>query len=198
MFSNRQRFYSNSFIKILTLILLSVLLSGCLGSGNTLKPSENGPDLNMESIVVFKLYGKSRNMKENYYVETVFQEIGTPNHFIRFPSNKKNEVFHIKAGKYYISLLAASDVMLNTGTENPQFDQTSSIPIMPIELKPGEVVYLGTLIANGMIHNSVTTRRDDIIDYEVRDESEVAKTELMEAYPTHAEKMQVRLFKVVE
>ncbi|MBL4601299.1 MAG: hypothetical protein JKY84_00995, partial [Emcibacteraceae bacterium] len=132
------------------------------------------------------------------YVETVFQEIGSPSHFVRFPSNKKNEVFHIKAGKYYISMLAASEVVLNTEARDPQFDINSSIPVMPIEIKAGEVIYLGTLVANGILHDSIMTRKNDIVTFEVHNESDSAKSELGIIYPEFADKMQIRLFELVD
>ena len=162
-----------------------------------IKPSEGGPNFADEAIVVFKLYGKGRSMKDNYYVQTVFQEIGSPTHFVRFPSNKKHEVFHIKAGRYYISLLAASEVVLNTEAKVPLFKNDTSIPVMPIDIKPGEVVYLGTLIAEGIRHNQIMTRKDDAVSFSVVDEFDLAKKELEEKYPDDAHKLQSKLFEPI-
>lgn len=176
-----------------------LFLANCVMLPNQIKPSENGPQISQEAVVAFNVYGKGPGgMKEKYSIQSVFQEVGTEKYITTFTSIEDPEVFHIKAGTYFIKLLVASDVVIPTGLGIGQYDMEKNIPVMPIEIRPGEVLYLGTLYVDGLRHNAQVWEKKPNVTYKVIDEYEKILDELNKKYPQYADQMKVRLFKIIE
>lgn len=89
-------------------------------------------------------------------------------------------------------------MVIPSGDGKGQFDPENDIPVLPIVIKPGEVLYLGTLYVDGIRHNAVVEGKSPSIVYKVMDEKDAILEKLNKEYPQYSSQLQTRLFELVE
>lgn len=180
------------------LLFISLLfLGGCAASPNLIRHAENGPDLETEGVIVYSFQGEGPGIlfgagTYDSGLILILQEMGTQFHTYAFSLEGKHMARQLKAGTYKV--YAVSDdlfVVREPLTELP-YDKDRDIPIRPFTIEPGEVVYLGDLLATGIRYETYLAGKTESVSYSMRENLDEAKEVLADKFPELVDKMVVR------
>jgi hypothetical protein len=179
-----------------------LLLSACAGpSANLIRPSLNGPTTE-EAIVVMKLHGTGPGVlfgigQGRWGLHSAMREEGAQRHFYLYGSKSEHVVFHVPAGRYSFVHFSPDDpVMVGEPLLDLPYDGRSNIPVRPVDLRPGEVVYLGELTVHGIRFEQVVSSNTPGITFSVSADENLARAAVEKRYPGRSGQLTLRRFEI--
>tara|TARA_R110000824_G_scaffold118960_18_gene272562 strand:- start:94064 stop:94648 length:585 start_codon:yes stop_codon:yes gene_type:complete len=191
-------------LKALKRILFAAMLVGlsaCGGGGppaNPIPTASGKIDLSKEALVYFKVnkdYGSGKLGFIKFYI----QKEGTSQirDYICGKDNRIPIAERLAPGRYVFVLMSGN--IIATPVEPVPvvtYDPSKGIPLTPIDVKAGDVLYLGNVLVSGIGKKTAIGRADSVV-YTVEDHSDLAKKSVAEYYPELASRLQTRLIKVL-
>ena len=197
-----------SLARISVSLIAALLLVSCGGSSapkNQIATPSGAINLSNEAIVLFNAFGTDGG-DDRDMIKVFLQKEGTVenDYYIYSPKSGGGHVpsiHRLKPGRY-VFLLMSDDILLKLQEPLPifTFDPARDIPLTPIEVKAGDVIYAGNLLVEGLTRSPVRSRSDGLsrgVNFEILDRSDLARQALEKYRPELAPKMQTRLIEVL-
>ena len=194
-----------SLKKVKSFSVICPLLTVLFAASSANASGAAGPDLNKYGIVVFSVVTESRAFFKPIDLDAyvLLQMEGQRQYKSDYLKRKQHYAVHLEPGRYFFTAIKSSGFITRTkryATLEP-WNPVRNIPIKPITVQPGEVIYLGKLrvkgLQNDQIVHSMTGHK-----YEVLRDLEAAKAALERTYPHRSTEfirmLQIRPFEVVQ
>lgn len=192
-------------MKPFNLFVLSavLLLTACGPSENLIRHAPQGPDFSTEGVIVYSFQGEGRGTlfgvgTYNSGLVLVLQQEGSQLHTYPHSLRGKHNAAQLKAGTYKVSFLSDQFVVAREPLSELPYNKEYDIPIRPFTINPGEVVYLGDLLAKGIHYEKYVAGVDPSVTYSVGENVEAAKDALNDKFPTLVNQMIVRKLEIDE
>jgi hypothetical protein len=181
--------------RLLMGLLCLVWLQGCASpSANLIRSSQGGPSA-AESVVVLKLHGEGPGIlfgigTGGWGLNSAMREENTQRHFYLFGSETRYMAFHIPAGTYsFLHYSPRHFIVVQEPLLDLPYSPTASIPVRPITVPPGKVIYLGDLTVHGIGFEQVVTANQPGVAYSVDFNEALARAAVDKAYPGRGAEM---------
>lgn len=189
------------WLRIMILGVFAALAACATPSANVIRPSEKGPAAN-EGIVVLKLAGTGPGIMfglgpKGWGLHSAMREEGSQRHFYFYGSETKQVAFHVPAGTYsFVHFSPRRFMPVREPLLDLPYSATQSIPVRPITIRAGEVVYLGDLLVHGIGFEDVVAAHRAGVTYSLALNEAAARERLEQDYPGSSALMVTRPFEV--
>ncbi|MDO8290053.1 MAG: hypothetical protein Q7T44_12620 [Parvibaculum sp.] len=193
------KFLNSVFLTITLLGLTACGGGGHQGPANPIPQMTGAFDPSKEALVFFKAV-EGEDAEDASLLKIYIQKEGTSQiqeYICADPENNAPIAERLAPGRYLIVVVSGN--ILATVTEPVPvvtFDPAKGLPLTPIDVKAGDVLYVGNIFVDG-INNNAARGRADGITYKVEDHSDLAKQAVTTYYPDQASKLQTKLIKVL-
>lgn len=194
----------NIALKPMLALLMFVTVAACSGpSPNMIRISEEMIEQNETAVVVLRVNGRGPGLfgtgETDRSLFTALRAVNSQQHFYMWDKYHDVQIRHVKPGRYQFHSFTYGDMtMVAEPLTEMEYDPNVHVPVRPFEVKAGEVVYLGTLVVNGVYHERPIYAGDEKASYRVESNEQEARAALEDKMPGMAAKMETRLLVVDE
>lgn len=155
-----------------------------------------------DAIVVLKLAGTGPGIlfgmgPKGWGVNTAMREEGSQRHFYFYGFEDRPVAFHVPAGTYsFVHFSPRHFMQVREPLLDLPYDPRASIPIRPVTLAAGEVVYLGDLTVHGIGFEDVVAGARPGTSYSLAIDEAAARARLEMDYPGSVPRMTTRPFQI--
>lgn len=189
------------WLRMMLVGLFTVLAACATPSTNLIRSSEKGPAAH-EGIVVLKLAGTGPGIMfglgpKGWGLNTAMREEGSQRHFYFYGSETRQVAFHVPAGTYsFVHFSPRRFMPVREPLLDLPYSPTQSIPVRPITVRAGEVVYLGDLLVHGIGFEDVVAANRPGVAYSLTLDEGGARERLEKDYPGSSARMVTRPFEI--
>ncbi|PCJ70222.1 MAG: hypothetical protein COA62_06345 [Rhodobiaceae bacterium] len=198
---------SSWFVRVFVLLTMSSFLAACGSSApkNPIPSSVGQFNAANEALVLFNAYIDDGDGDRDM-VKVYWQKEGTPQNQYNLYSTKVDTdrpfTHRLQPGRYVFIMISA-DILARPQEPLPifTFDPARHIQLTPIDVKAGDVIYVGNLLVRNLCCGKTLLGRipaSSNVSLSIVDRSDKAREALRQYYPAQVDSLETRLIEVLQ